>query len=231
LPDRRFDALVQVLQQTESDGIHVGPFLNSYAFDEWRRSPARVPHEGGRFGCDRRRAVGLDLLLPEPKDERNPDDDTSQEHYLFAELRYPEGGVALLVYLRPTLTGDEGDGLLLAGRSSAFPDDDPVDQFYTPAKMSQYRLLGRHIAEELVSDPVFRDYFPAPPRPASPAKPPAEPADETPEVHLGHENAPLFQNVNGNGRVNGNGKGSACLWCSMVAGNPCQWRRPREFRC
>jgi hypothetical protein len=71
-------------------------------------------------------------------------------------MRYPDGSEGLLVYLRPTLTGDEGDGLLHAAVGSTFPDDDPMDQFYAPAKMNTYRLLGRHIATELMHDPVMR---------------------------------------------------------------------------
>jgi len=80
----------------------------------------------------------------------------AQEHYVFAQIVYPEGAKGLLVYLRPTLTGDEGDGLLHAAVGSSFPDDDPMDQFYEPAKMNTYRLLGRHIATELMHDPVMR---------------------------------------------------------------------------
>jgi hypothetical protein len=83
----------------------------------------------------------------------------AQEHFVFAQVIYPErpDDPGLLVYLRPTLTGDEGDSLLHGVADSRFPDDDPLDQFYTPTKMSTYRLLGRHIAEELMHDPAMKD--------------------------------------------------------------------------
>ncbi|AMV36082.1 hypothetical protein [Planctomyces sp. SH-PL62] len=197
--ERRFDALIQVLQQAGVDGVQVGPFLNSHAYREWLKDGSIADCGGPQKDCERSRAVGLDLVLPydsrpdpseggEDKAKRKrqwrwrrstlppeaargngdggaaPDqtDDKerlgriAQEHYVFAQIIYPGGEKGLLAYLRPTLTGDEGDGLLLASRSSDFPDDDPVDQFYTPARMSLYRLLGRHIATELMHDPVMR---------------------------------------------------------------------------
>ena len=79
----------------------------------------------------------------------------SQEHFVFARIKYPEGARGLLVYLRPTLNGDEGDALLHGAAGASFPDDDPMDQFYSPSKMNTYRLLGRHIAVKLMQDPVM----------------------------------------------------------------------------
>lgn len=106
-------------------------------------------------------AAGAASCSAHPAPPTNGEDETTtspyaQEHYVFAQIVYPDETEGLLVYLRPTLTGDEGDGLLHATVGSAFPDDDPVDQFYTPAKMNTYRLLGRHIATRLMHDPVMR---------------------------------------------------------------------------
>jgi hypothetical protein len=98
---------------------------------------------------------GRPAPAPTDKDEKATSP-YAQEHYVFAQIVYPDETEGLLVYLRPTLTGDEGDGLLHGAVGSAFPDDDPVDQFYTPAKMNTYRLLGRHIATRLMHDPVMR---------------------------------------------------------------------------
>ena len=81
----------------------------------------------------------------------------SQEHFLFARVIYPDKKEALLVYLRPTLTGDEGESLARPARDSKFPDDSPLDQFYTVARMNTYRLLGRHIGRELVEDGVMAE--------------------------------------------------------------------------
>lgn len=207
-PQRRFDTLMQVLQQAQVDGIEVSPFLNSRAYRHWLKT-GNLPRDGGDFDdCRHKKSAGLDLLLPpdpipsEPSSpwntiasaiasawpsDRNAGESTStspaasssthkngkaqspagsdsaaafaQEHYLFAQIVYPDKSLGLLVYLRPTLTGDEGDSLLHGASGSRFPDDDPMDQFYTPAKMNTYRLLGRHIATELMYDPVMIDAF------------------------------------------------------------------------
>ncbi len=186
---RRFDALIQVLQQARVDGIEVGPFLSSRAYLHWLDSGWFAQDGGDRKDCLRARTTGLDLVRPKEKESDRPKEKDSekdrasapappetngkalspagreaaddgarfaQEHYVFAQIVYPGGSRGLLVYLRPSLTGDEGDSLLHGVADSRFPDDDPLDQFYTPMKMSTYRLLGRHIAEELMHDPVMR---------------------------------------------------------------------------
>jgi hypothetical protein len=207
-PHRRFDTLIQVLQQAQVDGIEVGPFLNSRGYRQWLKT-GDVPKDGGDYGdsCFHKKSAGLDLLRPAdpaPSEPSSPwnviasaialgwpsrrapaepaprpgagttsphvngktpgpaaggtvntGTEFAQEHYLFAQIVYPDKSQGLLVYLRPTLTGDEGDSLLHGAAGSRFPDDDPMDQFYTPAKMNTYRLLGRHTAVELMSDPVM----------------------------------------------------------------------------
>ena len=178
---RRFDALVHVLQQAAVDGIEVGPFLNSRAYDHWLRTGEEIQDEVTRPDCRVARSKGLDLVRPidpagDPAGGTKPSAaggsgnplspageeavaagaDLAREHYVFAQITYPDQSRGLLVYLRPTLTGDEGDGLLHGAADSRFPDDDPLDQFYTPSKMSTYRLLGRHIMNTLMSDSVMR---------------------------------------------------------------------------
>lgn len=200
--ERRFDSLVQAMQQAAVDGVEIGPFLSSRAYRYWLHT-SEIPSDEPKLPtCRRPRATGLSLVravkpprpaatgweaalgrilnLMRPQREAaepaageaapappNPSpaglDQAgaglvfAQEHYVFARILYPDGGRGLLVYLRPTLTGDEGDALLHGAAHTQFPDDDPVDQFYTPAKMNTYRLLGRHIADELMDDPVMKD--------------------------------------------------------------------------
>lgn len=142
-------------------------------------------------------------------DSSAPADSYSKEHYIFAQILYPGGTKGLLVYLRPTLTGDEGDGLLYRATDSRpsspqFPDDDPFDQFYTPARMDIYRLLGRHIAEELTHEPVMRK-----------------------ALHQAFSG----QTVTGKHDVASDlpGKVSCKDACSKSEAT-CGWNRPREFR-
>jgi hypothetical protein len=119
----------------------------------------------GNGACEKALACGMIPGSRARRDARPAEDAGgpprrfAQEHHLFCWFRYPEGGEGLLVYLRPTITGDEGDGLLHAAVGSRFPEDDPLDQFYTPAKMNTYRLLGRHTATMLMNDPVMRAAF------------------------------------------------------------------------
>ena len=106
--------------------------------------------------------ASVSSLSPAGRNALDAGEAFAQEHFVFAQVVYPPNGSGhvthgLLVYLRPTLTGDEGDALLHGSADSRFPDDDPMDQFYTPAKMNTYRLLGRHVAEELMHDPVMKD--------------------------------------------------------------------------
>ncbi len=195
--ERRFDALVHVIQQAGIDGIEVGPFLNSWAYRHLLRT-GEIQHDAPpRPDCRRTRATGLNLVRPPDKivpktsptvpivatppptpaptdrplspagqEEAEAGAEFAREHYLFAQIIYPQNDPAtgkpqtgLLVYLRPTLTGDEGDALLHGAADCRFPDDDPLDQFYTPSKMSTYRLLGRHVITELMRDPVMTAAF------------------------------------------------------------------------
>ena len=110
--------------------------------------PPSLPHESKS-----------EAQSPAGRDAAEEGADFSREHYLFAQIKYPGGSRGLLVYLRPTLTGDEGDALMHGAARSEFPDDDPVDQFYAPSKMKTYRLLGRHIAEELMQDPLMKQVW------------------------------------------------------------------------
>lgn len=178
---RRFDSLIQVLQQVRLNGIEVGPFLSSRAYRHWLETGRIAENGGDRAGCLRSSTTGLDLVRPREADKApSPAEPAAaeangkpispagrdaategamfvQEHYVFAQIIYPDDTRGLLVYLRPTLTGDEGDSLLHGVADTKFPDDDPLDQFYTPMKMTTYRLLGRHIADELMHDPVMKD--------------------------------------------------------------------------
>ncbi len=97
-----------------------------------------------------------------------------EEHYLFARVRYPDETEGLLAYLRPTLTGDEGDGLLRQPSGSSFPNDPPTDQFFSTPQMQTYRLLGRHIGQRLAGDPLFSESMGRVLRGLSPI-PPADP--------------------------------------------------------
>ncbi len=101
----------------------------------------------------------------------------SREHLVLARILYPPGVVdggegveagparsgatpkpaappideGLLVYVKPTLTGDEDADLIqFWGENPEFPHDSTMDQFYTPAKFESYRQLGAHSGRQVL---------------------------------------------------------------------------------
>jgi hypothetical protein len=105
---------------------------------------------------------------PEPLGPSDPDDDSSRDepaatgglplsakHYFIARLRYPRGDgkendEGWLVYLKPTMTGDEENDL--SGHRinhQEFPHDSTADQIFEEDQFESYRQLGYHIGESL----------------------------------------------------------------------------------
>jgi hypothetical protein len=78
----------------------------------------------------------------------------SEKHYLLARVTYPRADGAeeegFLVYLKPTMTGDEENDL--SGHRinhSEFPHDTTADQLFEEDQFESYRQLGYHIGEKL----------------------------------------------------------------------------------
>ncbi len=61
-------------------------------------------------------------------------------------IEYPRGDQGILLYLKPTLVGEEpSDISQYAIRNEAFPHETTLDQFYDEAQWEAYRQLGQHI--------------------------------------------------------------------------------------
>jgi hypothetical protein len=75
----------------------------------------------------------------------------SFRHFLLARILYPDDpGPSYLVYLKPTLTGDESPELLgYAAYNADFPHSPTADQLYDEDRFESYRQLGDHIGEVL----------------------------------------------------------------------------------
>jgi hypothetical protein len=113
----------------------------------------------------------------------------SRSHVILAEIHYPSVAgptplgeeTGLLIYLKPTLNGDEPDDLLRYWTEHPnFPHDSTMDQDYQADQFESYRYLGYHSGEalarklrgwglteaqknrlpELLGD-AFRDWLPA----------------------------------------------------------------------
>jgi len=91
-------------------------------------------------------------------------DGKSPAHVVLARIHYPadsEDGPAskprqgLLIYIKPSFTGDESADLLLYRQDKKeFPHDSTIDQFFEPERFDAYRQLGEHIG-----DAVWRELW------------------------------------------------------------------------
>src|SRR5205823_1741064 len=83
----------------------------------------------------------------------------SRAHYFAAHIDYPAAGphspgeTGLLIYVKPSLDGDEATDLLAHWSAHAeFPHDPTTNQFFDENKVESYRQLGEHIGERVCQD-------------------------------------------------------------------------------
>jgi hypothetical protein len=105
----------------------------------------------------------LDFLVPgdaggevKNEDKAMAANDRSKRHFFAARIVYPKvertGALetGCLIYLKPTLTGDEPTDLLAyAARELEFPHHPTADQLFDEERFESYRQLGEHIGEKL----------------------------------------------------------------------------------
>jgi hypothetical protein len=90
------------------------------------------------------------LDLPTSKKTKSGEDSTDQrlvkDHVLLAKIEYPDAEPGLLIYVKPSFTGDEPLDLVEYRRLNAeFPHESTTDQAYDPRQVESYRRLGYHI--------------------------------------------------------------------------------------
>jgi hypothetical protein len=82
------------------------------------------------------------------------------QHFLVGKINYPaktctDGSTlgaetGILVYVKPSFTGDEtADLLQYRGENDEFPHDNTADQLYDEVRVESYRQLGFHIGEQV----------------------------------------------------------------------------------
>jgi hypothetical protein len=106
------------------------------AFDDLGNVLRRIRED---FGVD----IQLDVsaLRPGP-------DGRSRQHVAVGTIHYSPTDRGILLYVKPSLTGDEPtDVLQYKTRNTAFPHEGTGDQFYDEAQWESYRRLGLHAAE------------------------------------------------------------------------------------
>jgi len=105
------------------------------AFDDFGNAVRRVRED---FGVE----IEIDL---EPL--RPGEDGVAAQPMVAGDIRYPTGDLGVLLYVKPTLVGDEPpDVSQYARRNERFPHETTLDQFYDEAQWEAYRRLGEHIA-------------------------------------------------------------------------------------
>jgi hypothetical protein len=80
-------------------------------------------------------------------------------HCAIGKIRYdevdPGQAVGTLVYVKPSLTGDEpADVLHYAARHPSFPHETTANQFFTESQFESYRALGEHIAQSVFKQAI-----------------------------------------------------------------------------
>ncbi|MES3106895.1 patatin-like phospholipase family protein [Sphingomonas aurantiaca] len=103
--------------------------------------------------------IRIDLDL---EDLRLDKDGMSRSHFHFCRVHYPGGGIGYLVYLKLSLTGNEGEFVRRFRLDEpAFPHHPTSDQNFTEARFEAYRSLGEHVGDKLflesIVGPMARD--------------------------------------------------------------------------
>ena len=80
----------------------------------------------------------------------------SHSHFAFCRIRYPtdlrdgDGSYGYLIYLKLSLTGNEGEFIRRYRlEEPAFPHHSTADQFFTEAQFEAYRSLGEHVGDKM----------------------------------------------------------------------------------
>ena len=104
---------------------------------------------------------GIDIEIDTSQLKPLSDDRTSKWHCAIGTIRYdyvnPKAPVGTLVYIKPSLTGDESaDVQNYARENPAFPHQSTLNQFYSESEFESYRQLGYHCLTEVLGDVARR---------------------------------------------------------------------------
>lgn len=92
---------------------------------------------------------------PLPPEEKKPDDKAPHSESKKQQPAKPEPEFALILFLKPALSGDEQLNALDVWEYDTerkdFPQESTVDQFFDEAQWESYRKLGEHTAEQVLA--------------------------------------------------------------------------------
>jgi len=77
------------------------------------------------------------------------------KHAMLARVSYPDKTFSWILFLKPSLTGDEPTDLLqYQNQQPDFPQESTADQFFDEAQWESYRKLGEHIGSLVFAKPI-----------------------------------------------------------------------------
>ena len=96
--------------------------------------------------------LGIDIRID--LDPLRPGSDgLTKAHYVIGHVDYGHGDSGRLVYIKSSLTGDEGETIRAYRRESpTFPQESSANQFFSERQFEAYRALGEHMATVMVDE-------------------------------------------------------------------------------
>jgi hypothetical protein len=91
-------------------------------------------------------------------DFRLKPDGLSRSHFRICRINYGDGAHGYLLYLKLSLTGNEGEFLRRYKLDEPdFPHHSTADQFFTEPQFEAYRSLGEHVGDKLFLRSIVGD--------------------------------------------------------------------------
>jgi hypothetical protein len=151
-PNFTFADLTRVIQRVSLRGITItgpdgGPLELAHLLPRNRKDEdgdeAAPQTDGGPAG------FLSGLLGSAPPDVGTFHGRLSKEHFVAGLITYPDRSTGRLLYVKPTLTGDEPTELLTFRKAQpVFPHHSTVEQLFDWTMVDAYRRLGRHAGEK-----------------------------------------------------------------------------------
>jgi len=96
------------------------------------------------------KAFALPELRP-CKSDQSEANGLTKEHFKVGRILYANDEIGTLVYIKPSLSGDESIDLLhYRAMNKEFPHQSTADQFYDPTQVEAYRRIGEHIGKRVM---------------------------------------------------------------------------------
>jgi hypothetical protein len=105
--------------------------------------------------------LGIEIQMDLELLKREAGSSKTRGHHGMGKIRYdhvdPTAQAGTMIYVKPTLTGDEPiDVLEYAAQHPVFPHEPTSDQFFDESQFQSYRRLGEHAAWQVFSPAVHR---------------------------------------------------------------------------